>query len=98
VNAVKLHRSRGSSAQASRGKELVGLALVALLSCYLRRNPTDPPDHNNNGYQFWLTKLNNFNGDFQKAEIVKAFICRVNIARALVVRELPFTLQHPGGP
>jgi hypothetical protein len=41
---------------------------------YLRRNPTDAPDNNDNGYQFWLTKLNNFNGDFQKAEMVKAFI------------------------
>src|SRR5438876_735298 len=41
---------------------------------YLRRNPTDAPDNNDSGYQFWLTKLNNFNGDFQKAEMVKAFI------------------------
>jgi hypothetical protein len=41
---------------------------------YLRRNPTDAPDNNDNGFQFWLTKLNNFNGDFQKAEMVKAFI------------------------
>jgi hypothetical protein len=35
---------------------------------YLRRDP-DPP-----GYQFWLTKLNQFNGDFRRAEMVKAFI------------------------
>jgi len=41
---------------------------------YLRRNPTDPPDNNDNGYQFWLTKLNNFNGDFRRADMVKAFI------------------------
>jgi hypothetical protein len=41
---------------------------------YLRRNPTDAPDNNDNGYQFWLTKLNNFNGDFRRAEMVKAFI------------------------
>jgi CSLREA domain-containing protein len=41
---------------------------------YLRRNPTDPPDSNDNGYQFWLTKLNAFNGDFVTAEMVKAFI------------------------
>ena len=41
---------------------------------YLRRNPTDSPDNNDNGYQFWLAKLNSFNGDFQKAEMVKAFI------------------------
>jgi hypothetical protein len=41
---------------------------------YLRRNPTDAPDNNDSGYQFWLTKLNSFGGDFQKAEMVKAFI------------------------
>jgi hypothetical protein len=35
---------------------------------YLRRDP-DP-----SGYQFWLTKLNQFNGDFTRAEMVKAFI------------------------
>ena len=41
---------------------------------YLRRNPTDSPDNNDSGYQFWLNKLNGFNGDFHKAEMVKAFI------------------------
>jgi Calx-beta domain/Domain of unknown function (DUF4214) len=41
---------------------------------YLRRNPTDAPDGNDNGYQFWLAKLNAFNGDFIAAEMVKAFI------------------------
>jgi hypothetical protein len=41
---------------------------------YLRRNPTDAPDNNDNGYQFWLAKLNSSNGDFNKAEMVKAFI------------------------
>lgn len=41
---------------------------------YLRRNPTDAPDGNDNGYQFWLTKLNLFGGNFTNAEMVKAFI------------------------
>ena len=41
---------------------------------YLRRNPTDAPDSNDNGYQFWLAKLNQFGGNFVKAEMVKAFI------------------------
>jgi hypothetical protein len=41
---------------------------------YLRRNPDDPPDNNFNGYNFWLNKLNSFNGDFVKAEMVKAFL------------------------
>ena len=41
---------------------------------YLRRNPNDPPDNNFNGYDFWVTKLNAFNGDFFAAEMVKAFL------------------------
>jgi hypothetical protein len=41
---------------------------------YLRRNPTDAPDNNDNGYQFWLQKLNDFGGDYVGAEMVKAFI------------------------
>jgi uncharacterized repeat protein (TIGR01451 family) len=41
---------------------------------YLRRNPNDPPDGDLGGYNFWLQKLFEFNGDFIKAEMVKAFI------------------------
>ena len=41
---------------------------------YLRRNPNDPQDTDHTGYDFWLTKLNQFNGNFQNAEMVKAFI------------------------
>jgi glucose/arabinose dehydrogenase len=43
---------------------------------YLRRNPNDPPEINLDfsGYNFWLTKLNQFNGNFVNAEMVKAFI------------------------
>jgi large repetitive protein len=41
---------------------------------YLRRNPNDPPDNNFNGYNFWLNKLNQFNGDFLQSEMVKAFL------------------------
>jgi hypothetical protein len=41
---------------------------------YLKRNPDDLPDANFNGYSFWLGKLNEFNGDFVGAEMVKAFI------------------------
>ena len=41
---------------------------------YLRRNPNDAPDTNFDGYNFWLNKLNQFNGDFVQAEMVKAFI------------------------
>jgi hypothetical protein len=43
---------------------------------YLRRNPNDAPEPglNFNGYNFWLGKLNQFNGNFVNAEMVKAFI------------------------
>jgi hypothetical protein len=41
---------------------------------YLRRNPNDPQDTDYSGYDFWLTKLNQFNGNFVNAEMVKAFL------------------------
>ncbi len=41
---------------------------------YLRRNPNDAPDSDYTGYDFWLTKLNQFNGNFVNADMVKAFI------------------------
>jgi hypothetical protein len=41
---------------------------------YERRNPNDPQDTDHSGYDFWLTKLNQFNGNFVNAEMVKAFI------------------------
>jgi hypothetical protein len=44
---------------------------------YLRRNPDDPPDNNLDGLNFWLTKLNQFNGNFVEAEMVKAFISSI---------------------
>ena len=41
---------------------------------YLRRNPNQGDDTNSGGYDFWLRKLDQFNGDFVRAEMVKAFI------------------------
>jgi hypothetical protein len=43
---------------------------------YLRRNPNDSPEAglDYTGYDFWLGKLNQFNGNFVNAEMVKAFI------------------------
>jgi len=41
---------------------------------YLRRDPNAGPDTDYTGYDFWLTKLNQFNGNFVAAEMVKAFI------------------------
>ena len=43
---------------------------------YLRRNPNEAPEPglNFDGYNFWLNKLNQFNGNYINAEMVKAFI------------------------
>jgi hypothetical protein len=43
---------------------------------YLRRNPDDSPEPGLNfgGWKFWLDKLNEFDGDFVRAEMVKAFL------------------------
>ena len=43
---------------------------------YLRRNPNDAPEATRDytGYDFWLTKLNQFNGNYINAEMVKAFL------------------------
>ena len=44
---------------------------------YLRRDPNSGPDTDYTGYDFWLTKLNQFNGNYINAEMVKAFITSV---------------------
>ena len=41
---------------------------------YLRRDPNSGPDADFSGYNFWLGKLNAFNGNFIDAEMVKAFL------------------------
>jgi len=41
---------------------------------YLRRDPDAAPDADLSGYNFWLNKLNQFGGDYGKAEMIKAFI------------------------
>jgi hypothetical protein len=41
---------------------------------YLRRDANATPDTNYAGYKFWLDKLNSFNGDFRRADMVKSFL------------------------
>lgn len=41
---------------------------------YMRRNPNDPQDTDYTGWKFWLDKLNQANGNFVAAEMVKAFL------------------------
>jgi hypothetical protein len=44
---------------------------------YLRRNPDDPLEIDYSGFDFWLTKLDQFHGNFVNAEMVKAFIASI---------------------
>jgi hypothetical protein len=44
---------------------------------YLQRDPDAAPDSDFSGYNFWLGKLNQFGGDYVKAEMVKAFITSI---------------------
>ena len=41
---------------------------------YLRRDPNSGQDTDYTGYDFWLTKLNQFNGNFVNADMVKSFL------------------------
>ncbi|MCM3871481.1 MAG: carboxypeptidase regulatory-like domain-containing protein [Pyrinomonadaceae bacterium] len=61
---------KGSFKQAQFNRAFVYMQYVG----YLRRAPADPPDNNLDGFNFWLNKLNQFNGNFVDAEMVKAFI------------------------
>lgn len=58
-------------------KELNSAFVLMQYFGYLRRNPNDPPDANHTGYDFWMSKLNSFNGNFLDAEMVKAFISSI---------------------
>ena len=44
---------------------------------YLRRDPNGGQDTDYTGYDFWLQKLNQFNGNYINAEMVKAFISSI---------------------
>ncbi len=48
---------------------------------YLRRDPNAAPDGNFDGYNFWLNKLNQFNGNYIQAEMVKAFLSSTEYRR-----------------
>jgi len=44
---------------------------------YLRRDPNAAPDADHTGYDFWLHKLDQFNGNYINAEMVRAFISSI---------------------
>lgn len=57
-----------------RQRELNRAFVLMQFYGYLRRNPDDPQDTDFRGWKFWLDKLNQFNGNFVDAEMVKAFL------------------------
>ena len=48
---------------------------------YMRRNPDDPQDSDFRGWEFWLGKLDQFNGNYIDAEMVKAFLSSIEYRR-----------------
>jgi Calx-beta domain-containing protein/uncharacterized protein DUF4214 len=44
---------------------------------YMRRAPNDAPDTTFEGLDFWLAKLEEFGGDYRRAELVKAFVTSI---------------------
>jgi alpha-tubulin suppressor-like RCC1 family protein/subtilisin family serine protease len=48
---------------------------------YLRRDPDAAPDADFSGYNFWLGKLEEFGGDWRRAEMVKAFVSSTEYRR-----------------
>ena len=60
-------RTVAENEEFGRGEFTAAFVLMQYFG-YLRRDPDQ------SGYQFWLNKLNQFHGDFRRAEMVKAFI------------------------
>jgi hypothetical protein len=75
-------RQLAENAELSR-RELNRAFVLSQYFGYLRRNPDEAPEQNLDftGYNFWLAKLNEFNGNFINAEMVKAFITSLEYRR-----------------
>ena len=69
-----------NSASVNVGQQRLAFVLMQYIG-YLRRSPDDPPDTNFDGYDFWLGKLNQFNGNYIQAEMIKAFISSIEHRR-----------------
>jgi photosystem II stability/assembly factor-like uncharacterized protein len=70
ARALRRVAENGALKQAEKNKAFVLMQYFG----YMRRNPDDPQDTDHTGYDFWLHKLNEHNGNFVSAEMVKAFI------------------------
>jgi Calx-beta domain/Domain of unknown function (DUF4214) len=72
ANALRLIAENSTYATAEFNRAFVLMQYFG----YLRRNPNEAPEPglNLDGFNFWLTKLDQFNGNFVNADMVKAFI------------------------
>lgn len=70
ARALRLVAENANLAQQEKNKAFVLMQYFG----YLRRNPNDPQDTDHTGYDFWLHKLDSFNGNYVNAQMVKAFI------------------------
>jgi len=70
ARAVRAIAENGTFSQLEKNSAFVLMQYFG----YLRRDPDTNPDTDYTGYDFWLGKLNQFNGNFVNAEMVKAFI------------------------
>ncbi|MEP6819925.1 MAG: hypothetical protein ABJA18_10365 [bacterium] len=64
--------TRGRKLSAGAAGVESGICADAILR--LRRDANASPDTDFSGYNFWLAKLDSFNGNFREAEMVKAFL------------------------
>ena len=69
-------RAVAENAEFSRRQSNKAFVLMQYFG-YLRRNPNAQPDGDFSGYNFWLGKLDEFNGNFVAAEMVKAFVTSI---------------------
>jgi hypothetical protein len=72
-NRAQVLRAISEDADLSR-QELNKAFVLMQYFGYLRRDPNVGPDLDFSGYNFWLAKLNEFNGNYVSAEMVKSFI------------------------
>lgn len=70
ARTVRAIAENGTFSQLERNRAFVLMQYFG----YLRRDPDTSPDTDYTGYDFWLGKLNQFDGNFVNAEMVKAFI------------------------
>ena len=76
-NAARARALRRVAENVTLGQQELNRAFVLMQYFgYLRRNPNEAPEPglNFDGYNFWLNKLIQFNGNYIEAEMVKAFI------------------------